>query len=255
MCHHHETSSSNERKTLIVIIFTILAMFAEIIYGYLTNSMALLADGYHMATHALALSLTYVAYILIRKFKDSDLFPTGTDKIGTLAAYTSSLFLGLTGFWIIVEAIQRIMNPLQIQFNEAILVAIIGLLVNGVCIFIMEGKHEHNHNHKKDINIDNDYCCSNEEHFNTHNEDAHTHHEHHNNEKEDYNFKAAYFHILADVLTSILAIIALFAGKYLNLFFLDALIGILGGVMILKWAANLLKNTVKELINMKKIQS
>lgn len=214
--------TSKERKTLIVIILTIITMFAEIIYGFITNSMALLADGYHMATHVLALLLTYVAYILIKKFEKSDLFKNGTDKIGTLAAYTSSLFLGLTGIWIIIETIQRFFNPLHIQFNDAILIAFIGLIVNGSCILIMENKEEHHH-HK--------HC--------------------HN--KEDYNFKAAYLHILADVLTSILAIIALFVGKYFNFLYLDCLVGLIGGIMILMWASNLLKNTVKELIDMKEV--
>jgi len=212
-------NSSKERKTLMVIILTIIAMFIEIIYGYITKSMALLADGYHMATHVLALLLTYVAYILIKKFEGSDLFKNGTGKIGTLAAYTSSLFLGLTGIWIIVEAAQRFFNPLQIQFNEAILIAFIGLIVNGCCILIMENKGEHHHNH---------HC-----------------------DKEDYNFKAAYLHILADVLTSILAIIALFVGKYFGFLFLDCLVGLFGGIMIMKWAIGLLKNTIKELIDMK----
>ena len=138
----HELSNENERKTLFVIIITVVTMFAEIIFGYVTNSMALLADGYHMGTHALALGLTYAAYILARKFSGSELFPNGTDKIGTLAAYTSSIFLGLTGAWIIGEAIIRFFNPLDIQFNEAILVAIIGLIVNSVCIIVMErGEH------------------------------------------------------------------------------------------------------------------
>ncbi len=213
--HKHEITNENEKKTLIVIIFTVITMFAEIIYGYITNSMALLADGYHMGTHALALGLTYAAYILIRKFKDSPNFPNGTDKIGTLAAYTSSLFLGLTGIWIIYEAVNRILNPIQIQFNEAILVAVIGLSVNAICIFIMEGSHHKEH-------------------------------------KKDYNFMAAYYHILSDALTSILAITALIIGKYFHIVCLDPLIGILGGTLILKWAVGLIKNTVAELIDMKR---
>lgn len=212
--HHHEITNENEKKTLIVIIFTVLAMAAEIAYGYFTNSMALLADGYHMGTHALALGLTFAAYVMIRKFKDSELFPKGTDKIGTLAAYTSSIFLGFTGIWIIIEAVQRFFHPLQIRFDEAILVAVIGLVVNTVCILIMEGKHHHHHEH------------------------------------EDYNFKAAYYHILADALTSVLAIAALLVGKYFNFVCLDSIIGILGGVLILKWAVGLLINTVKILIDM-----
>ncbi len=213
MTHHHEhnISHENEKKTLIVIIFTVITMMAEIIYGYITHSMALLADGFHMGTHALALSLTYIAYILIRKLENSPLFPNGTNKIGILAAYTSSLFLGLTGIWIITEAIGRLMHPLNIQFEEAIIVAIIGLAVNGICIFIMENKHK----------------------------------------DQDYNFKSAYYHILADALTSILAIAALLVGKYFNILYFDALIGILGGILILRWAFNLIKSTVKILVDMK----
>ena len=101
--HCHSVSKENERKTFLVIILTLVTMLAEIIYGYSSKSMALLADGYHMGTHALALGLSYIAYVLARKFKDSDLFKNGTDKIGTLAGYTSSLFLGATGFCIIIE--------------------------------------------------------------------------------------------------------------------------------------------------------
>ena len=203
---------THERKTLIVIILTLLTMIAEIVFGYLSHSMALLADGYHMGTHALALGLTYVAYILIRKYKNSPHFPRGTAKIGTLTAYTSSLFLGFTGLWIIGEAAHRLWRPVSIIFNEAILVAVIGLAVNAACIVVMENGDNHKH--------------------------------------KDYNFKAAYYHILADALTSILAILALIIGKYLGWTCLDALIGLLGGVLIVKWAVKLLKDTVAVLIDM-----
>lgn len=228
--HNHEITGNNEKKTLVVIIFTIIAMVAEIAYGYITNSMALLADGYHMGTHALALSLTYAAYVLTRKLANSEKFKNGTSKIGTLAAYTSSLFLGFTGIWIIIEAFERFIHPLNIHFNEAILVAVIGLIVNAVCIFIMEDGHSHKHCHKSD--------CGKIEHC-----------EESNN--KDYNFKAAYYHILADALTSIFAIIALIAGKYFGIYYLDSLIGILGGILILRWAYGLIVNTVKILIDMK----
>lgn len=221
--HHHTLTSENEKRTLAVIIFTLIAMAAEILYGYYTNSMALLADGYHMGTHALALSLTYIAYVLSRKLAHNHKFEHGTDKIGTLAAYTSSLFLGLTGIWIIIEAFIRFLNPLNIMFNEAILVAIIGLIVNAACIFIMEGNHKH-------IEHSDEKC------------DAHN---------KDYNFLAAYYHILADALTSILAIIALLVGKYFGINALDSIVGFLGGILILKWAFGLLKNTIKILIDMK----
>lgn len=211
--HEEEINSENERKTLFVIIITVVTMVAEIVYGYITNSMGLLADGYHMGTHALALILTFSAYVLIRKLKDSERFPSGTEKIGTLAAYTSSLFLGFTGFWIIFEAIGRFIHPLKIQFNEAILVAIIGLIVNALCIVIMERGHK--------------------------------------DDEHDYNFKSAYYHILADALTSVLAIAALLIGKYFHIVYFDSLIGVLGGLLILKWAVDLVIKTVKILIDMK----
>ncbi len=214
----HTHSSAHERKTLIVIILTLLTMVAEVVFGYLSHSMALLADGYHMGTHALALGLTFIAYMFIRKFAGSPRFPHGTDKIGTLTAYTSSLFLGFTGLWIMWEAVQRLLRPISIQFNEAILVASIGLVVNAACIVVMEMGHAH----------------------------AHTHHHKH----EDYNFKAAYYHILADALTSILAIVALVIGKYVGWTCLDALIGLLGGILIVRWAVSLLKDTVSILIDM-----
>ena len=180
--------------------------------------MALLADGYHMGTHAIALGLTFMAYVLSRKYKNSKSFPNGTDKIGVLAGYTSSFFLGATGIWIIIEAFIRFFNPTQIKFDEAALIASIGLVVNVICIFIMEYKHHHSHEETK---------------------------------HKDYNFMAAYYHILADAMTSILAIIALLAGKYFDFILLDPVIGILGGILILNWTVNLLKNTVKILIDMK----
>ena len=214
--HVNEITNENEKKTLVVIILTVVTMLAEIVYGYLTHSMALLADGYHMGTHALALGLTFIAYVLIRKLKDSEHFPEGTDKIGTLAAYTSAIFLGLTGIWILFEAVKRFVSPVQINFNEAIFIALIGFLVNGICIFVMHGKHTHSHD-----------------------------------DEHDYNFKAAYYHILADALTSVLAIIALLTGKYFGITSLDAIAGMIGGILIIKWAFGLIKNTVKDLIDMK----
>lgn len=214
MTHTHDAHRENEKKTLTVILFTVAMMAAEIAYGYRTGSMALLADGYHMGTHALAFGLTYAAYVLARLCAGSDKFPNGTDKIGTLAAYTSALFLGLTGGWIIVEAVQRLLRPVQIRFDEALSVAVIGLVVNAVCIYIMESGHHHEHD-------------------------------------KDTNFKAAYYHILADILTSVLAIAALIAGRFANAVYFDALIGVLGGALILKWTAGLLKSTVANLVDMK----
>lgn len=220
-----QKNKENEKKTLFVIIFTVITMIAEITYGYITKSMSLTADGWHMGTHAIAFILTYAAYILTRKFDNSPLFPSGTEKIGILAAYTSALFLGVTGFVIMAEALQRVFTPVNIDFNDAIIVALIGLAVNLVCIFVMGDGHSHHHH------------------------DCEEKHEH-----EDYNFKAAYYHILADILTSVLAIASLLIGKYFGIVLFDSLTGLLGGILICKWAFSILKKTVFCLLDMKNKQ-
>ena len=203
---------NSEKKTLIVILLTLVTMFAEIIVGYLTNSMALFADGCHMGTHALALSITFLTYVFIRKFADSPSFVFGTGKFSILSGFTSSILLGITGIFIIKEALERYFNPLEINLNEAILVALIGFAVNLVCIIIM-GEKKHCHEH-----------CN------------HSH-------KEDYNFKAAYLHILADLMTSVFAIGALLAAKFASWNFLDPIVGLIGGIVILVWATGLIKST------------
>lgn len=208
---------NKEKKTLLVIILTLITMAAEIGFGYLSNSMALLADGWHMGTHAFALSITFFAYIMIRKFAASEKLAFGSGKFSPLAGFASAILLGLSGLWILYESAERFFNPLQIGFNEAITVAIIGLAVNAACIFIMGG-HEHGHKHSAE------YA-------------GHKH--------EDYNFKSAYLHILADALTSVMAIAALFLGKYAGLDFLDCIVGLIGGFMICVWALGLIKSTAK----------
>lgn len=206
-----------ERKMLLVIIFTIFAMAVEIFFGYITKSMSLLAEGVHMSVHVLTLGLTYIAYIAARKLKDSLHFKKGTSKIGVLAGYTSAIFLALTGLGIFIESVKRFFTPEDIQFNEAIYVSIFALIINYICISIMEGNLKL-HNHDK-------------------------------NDK-DYNYKAAYYHILSDLLVSILTIFALVIGKYTGCIHLDAVTGIFGAVLIFVWSAKLIKNTVKILIDM-----
>lgn len=202
-----------ERKTLVVIILTLVTMAAEIFFGYFTKSMALLADGWHMGTHAFALSITFFTYVLIRKFAVNE------EKTNALAGLISAILLGITGVFILIESFERFINPLEIGFNEAIIVAIIGLVVNAACVLIMgEGGHHH-------------------------------HHQHHEHEHEDYNFKAAYLHILADAMTSVFAIAALFAGKYFGWIFLDSFAGLVGGAVILIWAYGLIKSTWKMLFS------
>ena len=214
-----KTAEQNERKMLIVILFTIFAMICEIAFGYITKSMSLLAEGYHMSVHVLTLGLTYIAYVIARKLKDSDKFENGTSKIGVLAGYTSALFLAFTGLGIMFESAMRFIKPEDIQFTEAIYASIFALVINYICIAVMEGNFHLHHHHK----------CEN----------------------KDYNYKAAYYHILSDVLISILTIIALVLGKYTGCIHLDALTGIFGAFLILVWAWKLLKNTVRILIDMK----
>lgn len=223
-----------EKKTFLVIVLTLVTMIAEIAVGYFTHSMALFADGCHMGTHALALSLTFFTYILITRFATSDRFAFGTGKFSTLSGFASSILLGLTGIFIIFESIERLFHPEQIGFNEAILVAIIGLVVNALSILIMGDNHDHNHGHKH-----------------SHDNEAHGHDidSHKKEHKEDFNFKAAYMHILADALTSIFAIVALLAGKYFNWIFLDPVVGFIGGTVICIWAYNLIKSTTAILVD------
>ena len=212
-----------KNKTLFVIILTLITMAFEIFFGIITHSMALTADGWHMGTHAFALSITFFAYILAAKFQNSPKFSISTDKIGTLGGFVSSILLGATGVAILYESFLRFFNPYEIGFNEAIIVAVIGLIVNLVSVLIM-GVHSHRHDHG-------------------HSHDHEHEHEHKETEKKDYNFIAAYMHILADALTSFFAIFALLAGKYFGLVFLDPFVGVVGGVMICIWAYNLIKST------------
>ena len=202
-----------EKRTLFVILLTLLTMCVEIVFGYTTKSMALLADGWHMGTHVLAFLLTYFSFVIIRKMSNSDCFAFGTGKISILSGYTSSLFLGLTAFMLMFESVSRLFNPDKINFDEAMIVVIVGLVVNILCLKIMGDNHEFHSHHKK-------------------------------HDSENVNYKSAYLHILADVLTSVLAIVALIFGKFFNFVFLDPIMGIVGGVIILKWAFELVKKTV-----------
>ena len=201
-----------KNKTLLVIIVTLITMAAEINFGILTKSMALTADGFHMGTHALALFITFLVCSVINRYKNKE------DILNALGGYTSALFLGLTSIGIIYESADRFIHPAKISFNEAILVTVIGLIVNIICILIMSEHHHH----------ENDIC---------------THHH-----KENLNFKAAYLHILADALTSVTAIAALFMGKYFGLVFFDPLMGLIGGLIILKWSAGLIKSSFNVLV-------
>lgn len=172
-----------------------------------------------MGTHAFALSITFFAFLLIRRYEYSEKLAFGSAKFSPLAGFASAILLALSGVWILYESAERFFNPLEINFNEALAVAVIGLAVNALCAFIM-GAHPH-HGH------------------------SHPHGQKEKAAREDFNFKSAYLHILADALTSLLAIAALTLGKYAGLNFLDSLVGFLGGGLICSWAFGLIKATGK----------
>ena len=224
--HYHTFNvekKSVEKRTLIVVIVTFVTMIAEILFGWITNSMALLADGWHMGTHAFALGVSLIAYITARKYAKDHRFTFGTWKIEILGAYTSAIVLGMVGAIMIFSSIERIINPLSIQYNQALFVAIFGLLINIICAVILNfdgHSHEHDHHH--------------------HEGDEHAHHE---DNHDDLNFKSAYLHVVADALTSVLAIAALLGAKYFQLNWLDPFIGIVGACLILRWSFLLLKDT------------
>ena len=209
------------KRTIAVIIVTVLMMIAEIYYGITSHSMALTADGFHMGTHVLAFGITLIVCLIAVKYEEK------TEKLNALGGYTSAILLGFTSLGIIWESVERFFNPLSIGFSDAILVAVLGFVINLLCIFIMGGENPlHNHNHS---HCNCKYC-----------------EQHH--EEENLNYKAAYLHIIADAMTSVLAICALLLGKYFGLTLLDPIIGVFGGLVIAKWSIDLLKTSSKILL-------
>ena len=232
--HKHEFAahnSSGERNTAIVLLLTVVTMFAEIIAGTIYGSMALLADGWHMGTHAAAFLITLFAYRYARKHANSPTFSYGTGKVSVLGGFTSAVALGLVAIVMLVESGVRLVNPQDIHFDQAIMVAVIGLIVNVVSVFLLKDHHSHDHGHSH-------------EHSHEHN-----HGHNHSHGHEDHNLKAAYFHVLADALTSLLAIGALLLGKYMGLNWLDPVMGIVGAVIISRWAWGLMYQTAPILLD------
>lgn len=211
-----------ERNTKRVILLTVIMMVVEIGAGMAFGSMALLADGWHMGTHAFALGITAFAYVYARKHADNPQYSFGTGKVGVLGGYTSAIVLLTVAVLMMVESVERFFSPVQIRFNEAIGVAVVGLMVNVVSAFLLHGGHEHSH-------YDHD----------------HDHNDHHH----DHNLKAAYLHVIADAMTSLFAIIALFAGKMLGWNWMDPLMGVVGSLVIAKWSVGLMRNTSSILLD------
>ncbi|MFV8457687.1 CDF family Co(II)/Ni(II) efflux transporter DmeF [Vibrio owensii] len=227
--HSHDFVSHNqkgEKRTFYVLILTVTTMVVEIAAGTMFGSMALLADGWHMGTHAAAFCITLFAYRYAKQNAHNDRFSFGTGKVSVLGGFTSAIALGMVALMMMVESIHRLFNPESIQFNEAIMVAVIGLVVNLASMLLLQDHHHHGHDH--------------------HDHHSHDHeHEHHH----DHNLTAAYFHVLADTLTSLLAIVALIVGKFYGWVWLDAMMGIVGAVVIGKWTLGLMKQTAPVLLD------
>lgn len=220
--HSHEFESLHEhgrKRSVQVLILTLVVMVIEIVAGTLTGSMALLADGWHMSTHAAAFIIVLAAYHYARKHTKDPAFTFGTGKFSVLGGFASAVALALVALMMFIESLHRMVVPEEIHFNEALGVAVLGLLVNIASVFILKTPHEHHHH-------------------------GHDHHHHH-----DHNLKAAYLHVLADALTSVLAIVALILGKYFGWVRLDAAIGMVGGAVIMRWAFGLLKETAPILLD------
>jgi cation diffusion facilitator family transporter len=214
------TEKKAERRTFWVVVLTVTMMFVEIITGWLYNSMALFADGCHMSTHALALTISLMAFIFARRHAADRSYTFGTWKLEVLGGFTSGIILGFVGLLMGYVSIVRLYQPMEIKYNDAIIVAIIGLAVNLISILLLNhGRPHHEHDH------DN------------HSHDAH-HHEH-----ENLNLKAAYLHVVADAMTSVFAIVALLGGKFMGWNWLDPAMGILGTILVIRWTYFLLKET------------
>lgn len=236
----------NAKKTLWVVWLTAVTMVVEIAAGYVTGSMALLADGFHMATHAGALGVAALAYRYARIHARNPRFTFGTGKVGDLAGFGSALFLALVSIGIAVESGMRLFEPIHVNFGEATLIACMGLAINILSAFMLAEDHSHHgHGHSHS-------------HAHSHGHAGHAHDDHHDHDHDqpletgkhrDNNLRAAYIHVLADALTSVLAIAALLAGRYLGWVWLDPVIGIMGAIVIARWAWGLMRDTAAILLD------
>lgn len=209
----------NAKRTLWVVALTVVMMVGEILAGYITGSMALLADGFHMATHAGALGIAAAAYSYAKRHASSSRYSFGTGKVGDLGGFASALILGMVSLAIAVESVMRLLQPTEVQFGTATLIAIVGLIVNIVSALMLGHGHSHGHD------------------------------DHHGHGHGDNNLKSAYVHVIADALTSVLAIAALLAGRYLGWVWLDPVMGIVGAMVIARWAWSLMGVTSAVLLD------
>ena len=259
--HHFDAGNrSAEKGTQIVMWISAAMMVIEIVFGWLFNSMSLLADGWHMSSHTLAIGLSAFAYASARKYSDDVRFAFGTWKIEVLGGYTSAIFLLAIALLMFFSSFERIYQPQSIQYLQAIWVAILGLLVNLVCAYILfkYGHHHHDHHHGHDHKHEHQHKHEHEH------EQAHPVHQHveaqtpghqthvpapHQKLGHDLNLRAAYLHVVSDAATSVLAILALLLGWLYGWDWLDPLVGIFGAVLIALWSKNLLQETSRVLLD------
>jgi len=226
--HSHVFDDGNplaERNIRWAVVLTAVMMVAEIAGGWLTHSMALLADGWHMSSHTLALGLSVAAYAAARRLAGDARFAFGTWKIEVLGGYTSAILLLGVAALMLYESARRLLDPAAIAYDQAMAIAALGLAVNLVCAWLLRGRHDHGHGH------------------------AHGHAHGHGHAHDDLNLHAAYLHVLADAATSVLAIVALFAGKLWGAAWLDPVMGIVGAALVANWAWSLLRDTGRVLLD------
>ena len=237
---HHD---QHERRTWLVVGLTAAMMVAEIIAGTIFGSMALVADGWHMSTHAAALAITALAYRFARKHAHDPRFSFGTGKVGELAAFSSAIILALIALLIGYESLVRLMNPVPIRFDEATVVAVIGLAVNLASAWLLAGDHHHHGHHHDQGHLGYGHHHDDEDHHHGH---AHGDHHQHGG---DTNIRAAYLHVLADALTSVLAIVALLAGRFYGWSWLDPVMGVVGALVIAQWSWGLIRTAGATLLD------
>lgn len=217
-----------EKRTRWVVVITVLTMTVEITAGILFGSMALLADGWHMGTHAAALGVTLFAYAYARKHSTNPRYTFGTGKVSSLGGFASAIGLALVALLVLGESVSRLTAPVNIHFGEAIGVAVLGLVVNLACALLLRNTPHHDHNHH---------------HHGGHHHSAMDPHHH------DHNLRGAYLHVMADALTSVLAILALLAGRELGWMWMDPAMGIVGSLIIASWSIGLLRDTSRVLLD------
>lgn len=232
-----EDHEKNERRTLLVVAITAATMVVEIVAGWAYGSMALLADGFHMATHAGAIGVAALAYRIASRRAADPRLAMGAGKVGDLAGFGNAVVLGVVALLIGWESLSRLASPQPVAYGEAMVVATLGLVVNIVCALLLGG-HDHGHDHGH----------SHSHHDHSHHDHGHDHADH-GHGHADHNLRGAYLHVLADALTSVVAIAGLAAGWFLGWTWMDPAVGALGAVMIASWSVSLARQTGRTLID------